>query len=300
MKSFQLSDQSRHLFLSRILDYSWLYLLCRLILDASPLFYSGMMVWLLLLSIPFLWIPIGAVFLKKFGRTPGLLFFGLTLKHMAKPLSWSRALWQSFLPYTLCGSHIHFISKAGFLRKVIALLLAVCSATIFFQQEEWSVLPNSFKQSLLSSEWVDYTHDEKGFRIQFPSDPSEKDYKLEAGDRTLNYTEVISEKRKKTYKLRYMKLPRKWGLAGDNTILKVSAEMMLKALTGSSLVSKQMITHQNFKAIDFIYQVGDEEVHARLVLANHILYQLAVHYPKGNNASELVDTFFNSFELTNS
>jgi hypothetical protein len=108
---------------------------------------------------------------------------------------------------------------------------------------------------------------------------------------------MSSKENKGIYSLSYMKMPKKWGLAGDNTILKVSLDLIIKHTQEAVLLERSMITYQGLKAIDYRLKVGSKEVAGRLLICNNTLYKLNVEYPSGASNKVLKDDFLASFAI---
>ncbi len=283
---------------SRIIDYCLIYLITMTAWALSPWFIDGLTKVCLICAIPLAWAPLGAIFLKYLGKTPGMMLFGLKAKSSdGQFLPFKMGFKQALLPFNEPKSGVVLSCQSGRLRHIAAVIIGLFCVFMTIGPREF--FPSSMRQSLIGASWVQYTHPEEGFSIHFPSDPSEEAKEIEVPEqsKSLNYTEMSSQKRKAVYSLSYMHLPRKWGIAGDNTILKTCLELMIEFFDKSELLSKKMTYHKTYKALDFTYSLDGEEVRGRLVMVGNTLYKLAVQYPKQNTPSaEAIQGFFDSFE----
>src|SRR5690349_20304317 len=83
-------------FLARIVDYSLLYTLLAFGVSFLPFFLGTCASIVLGIAVPFLWIPIEAYCLSRYGRTPGYALFCLRVqKQKGGNLSFKQALKQA-------------------------------------------------------------------------------------------------------------------------------------------------------------------------------------------------------------
>jgi hypothetical protein len=99
------------------------------------------------------------------------------------------------------------------------------------------------------------------------------------------------------YSISYLELPRKWKIAGASRLLQGALDLIIEHIPGAKLLYKNMTKHKSFKALDFHFSQGEEDVQGRLILVGMTLYRLTVVYPP-SLAHQLQKTeFLDSFEV---
>lgn len=285
-------------FLARFCDYCLCFLAVGAITLFLPYFYGPFFYYGLALLVPLIWGPIEALFISKWGTTPGKALFGIWVR---PKLTFSQALKRAFFISPRPGKVEQ--KSTSMQRKLFAFAAsaAFAMAAIFGNVLAfWSV---GMPKGAPVSGWVQYASTDVGFKISFPSDPQHKDKQLVIPNtgKVLDYKEITSsesENEKVTYSLSHMELPRKWRLAADTTLLKGALDAIVSHTSGAELVNKEFVTHQGHRAIDFTIKKEKEEVKGRLIMAGGTLYHLIVTYPPSLGATLQDGQFINSFELS--
>jgi hypothetical protein len=243
--------------------------------------------------------PVEAFIISKWGTTIGKKIFGLQIgDHLGGRLPYLISLKRS----SLLGI------KPGVIRqKVISLKRKIvgfvfCFATIFgaSYQQELSDYSTGFSQTAALDNWVAYTSSEGGFSVLFPNDPTteSKQVPIPEHNHVLEYNECTSFQNKKvSYSVSYMRVPKKWKLAGSSRILKGALDGIVDHTPNSKLLHKQFTKHHSYRALDFYYLQDGEEVQGRLIMVGTTVYRLTVTYPPSYANKLLHQEFLNSFEL---
>ena len=92
-------------------------------------------------------------------------------------------------------------------------------------------------------------------------------------------------------------MPKKWGLAGENTILKVSLDLIMKNTKNAELVERKMIDYQGHKAIDYTLISEGKEISGRLLIHQNVLYKLNIECPQGSSNHAVKEDFLSSFAI---
>jgi hypothetical protein len=275
------------LLIARGVNYAFWLLILTLIEDQTSLYLSPVLLWALA---PIMMVVFGTLSARYLKTTLG---FKLLRIELEPPVDWKSAFLAA-LPWTK-PDNLRLKDSIPVWRYGVALLIG---ASALFLQFNDPVYGFSSKSSMNNSSWVQYTHDEKGFSVYFPDEPNEVEKPLNpTGDSGLNYTEMSAKEKKKTYSLSYLKMPKKWGLAGDNTILKVSLDLIVKNTTGAVLVERKMTDYQGHKAIDYTLMSNGKEISGRLLIHQNILYKLNIESPKGSSNKEAREAFLASFSI---
>lgn len=286
--------------LARFCDYCLFFLALGAFTLFLPYFYGPLFYYYLAIAVPFLWIPVEAFLLSKWGTTPGKALFGLSVwrdSHGQK-LSFLAALKRSFFIPRRPGKV--YSKKISWKRKLVAFTAsaAFVLAAIFGNTlTTWSV---GLERGIPADGWVQYSSSDAGFKISFPTDPEHESKELVIPNtgKVLNYKEISSEESGKvSYKLNHMELPRKWRLAGDTTLLKGVLDAMVKH-TKAELLEKQFTMHQGYRALDFRMKQEESEIKGRLIIVKGVLYKLTVDYPPSLAQEMEGNPFLNSFEVS--
>lgn len=273
--------------IARAVNYALWLLVLTVIEDQTSLYLSSF--WLFALA-PLMMVVFGTLSAYYFKTTVGFKLLGM---QMDPPVSFKEALFAA-LPWTT-SEKLKIKDKVSPWRYVVASCIG---ASALFLQFNDPVYGFSSKTSMENSSWVQYTHEAKGFSIYFPDEPSQAQKPLTpSGETGLNYTEMSSSEKKGTYSLSYLKMPKKWGLAGDNTILKVALDLIVKNTKEALVVNRQLSSYNGLKCIDYTFQVDGKEVSGRLLIHGSTLYRLNVEYPEGASAKVLKDDFLSSFAI---
>src|SRR5580700_11274351 len=225
--------------LARFCDYCLFFLTLGAITLFLPLFYSPLFYYYLAFAVPLLWAPMEAFLTSKWGTTPGKALLGLSVRDalgfkLPLPLSFRRALFLPGRPGTILQK------KISWKRRVSAFVVGFAfalSATYGNFLALWSV---GLNQGIFPNEWIQYTSDDAGFKVLFPTNPEEAYKQLVIPDsgKVLDYEELSTESNKMHYSVSHMTLPRRWRLAGDATLLKGVLDVIVKYTDGAELVEK--------------------------------------------------------------
>lgn len=274
------------LLVARIVNYAVWLLVLTLIEDQSSLSLSQWMLWLLA---PFMMVFFGALSTYYFKSTIGFKLLGIDIK---PPIGWKDAFIAA-LPWTRPKKLIEN-KKIPKWRYLTACAIALTSLVLQFNDPVYGFSSSS---SMINSSWVQYTHEQKGFTVYFPDEPKEAKKPLTpTGETGLNITEMSSKEKKRIYSLSFIKLPKKWGLAGDNTILKVALDLIVTHTPNAKLVSKQITNYKGLKAIDYTIVVDGKEESGRLLMHGNTLYRLNVEFPQGSKIAK--EEFLSSFSVS--
>jgi len=299
MDTYQKSTPSWKMhFCARYIDYALFYFLGSLFSVISP-FYSYDLYFLAFgIAIPFFFIPIEALALSAWGKTPGQAFLGISIDNgSGQRLSYRDALRRALLIGRLPGVARRVPSSY---KKIliatltgVGLVLGGISGTMF-HDFTWQ-----FKSFDRNQSWVRYYDEEGGFRVDFPSDPDFQSKQLEVpnGNRPLEYNEFYSSTNNVYYSVSYMDFPGKWRWVGTKTLLKKAVDLIVQNTEKAEFVEKKLVLHRSLPAIDFVFKVGQEDVKGRLVLVENRLYKLLVHYPGALDGHVEHEQFLESFEI---
>lgn len=271
---------------ARVVNYALWLLALTILEDHTSLSFSYWLLWSLA---PLMMVVFGTLSAYLFKTTLGfkLLRIGIQGK-----LSLKEAFLIS-LPWTRSSKLIER-KKIPLWRYLTALGIAVSCLVLQFNDPVYGFSNSS---SMVNSSWIQYTHEQKGFSIYFPDEPKEAKKPLTpSGETGLSITEMTSKEKKQIYSLSFIKLPKKWGLAGDNTILKVALDLIVKHSKDATIVSKELTNYQGLKAIDYTMMVDGKEVSGRLLIHGNTLYRLNVEYPQGAKVAK--EEFLSSFAIT--
>jgi uncharacterized RDD family membrane protein YckC len=285
--------------LARFCDYSLCFLALGAITLFLPYFYCPLFYYYLAAATPVLWAPLDALLISRWGRTPGLALFGLSVadakgSHLSYVSALRRALFLPGRSSAIRQKSLSWKRKFGALLAASAFVSAAIYGNILAL---WSVgLEKGFSQS----GWVQYASREAGFHIAFPSDPETASRELVIPDsgKVLSYMEITSnEGRKVHYSVSHLELPRKWRLAGNTTLLKGVLDLLVKHAEGSQLLEKEFKMHAGHRVLDYRMKAGDEEVRGRLIIVGGTLYKLTITYPAALAKEIQENPFLDSFEI---
>lgn len=198
------------LLIARAVDYAFWLFTITLIEDQSSLYLSS---FLLMALAPILMVVVGTLSAKHFKTTLGLRLMRISI---TPPVSYKDAF-KTALPWTR-PDKLEIEQTIPRWRYIVATAIGIGAIFLQFNDPVYGFSSNG---SIKNSSWVQYTHEAKGFSVYFPDQPKETQKPLTPnGETNLKYTEMSSKENRGIYSLSYLKMPRKWGLAGDNTILK--------------------------------------------------------------------------------
>ena len=285
---------------AKVVDYCLFYILATFISLFMPFYIEEFYYIIFAMFLPIFWIPLEALLISRWGTTPGKKLFGLQVRnHLGGKLPY----WISLKRSLVLGVRPGLIKQkmVSVKRKIIGTIVCVMSLFGAVFEQELSDYTTGFRGAGSVEGWQSYTSEEGGFKILFPSDPQEehKVIPLPEHNRTLYYNELKSFQEKKvSYSVSYMKLPRKWKLAGSSRILQGALDGIVEHLPNCQLFSKQFGKHKTYRSLDFHFQQDGEEVQGRLILAGTTLYRLTATYPPSLAGKVQKQEFIDSFEVS--
>ncbi|MBS0604366.1 MAG: RDD family protein [Verrucomicrobia bacterium] len=298
MFNFEINNWFRAL--ARFCDYSIFFLALGAVTLFLPYFYGPFFYYYLALAIPFLWAPVEALLVSKWGTTPGKTLFGLSVGDaMGRNLSYSSALkWALFLPGrpgTVRQKNVSWKRKlCAFLTSSAFVMAAIYGNVLAL----WSV---GLEKGISPEGWVQYSSADAGFKVSFPTDPeaASKELVIPDSGKVLSYKEITTDESEKVrYSVSHLDLPRKWRLAGNTTLLKGVLDLMVKHTEGSVLLEKEFRMHGQHRVLDYRLKQGKDEVKGRLIIVGGTLYKLTVVYPQSHAKELEQNPFLDSFEIT--
>jgi uncharacterized RDD family membrane protein YckC len=282
-------------------DYSIFFLALGAITLFLPYFYSSFFYYYLALAVPFLWVPVEALLISKWGTTPGKALFGLFIRTVeGLKLPYFAALkWSLFLPgrkkTIVCQKAVSWKRKlCGFLASSAFVLSAVYGNVLAL----WSV---GLEKGISPEGWVQYSSDDAKFKISFPKDPESASKELVIPDsgKVLNYQEITSDENEAVrYSVAHLELPRKWRLAGNTTLLKGVLDQLIKHTEGAKLIEQEFKMYGSQRVLDFRMKQDSDEVKGRLIIVSGTLYKLMIAYPPSKAEELRGDPFLDSFEIS--
>lgn len=323
-------------FFARIIDYSLFIIAVDFICEASSVYFTDLTYFVMLFSIPLLWVPFETLFLKFFGKTPGKWITGLQVCARGKKPSLLEAWTRSFLTgifstmMLIPGLNIYLIyrgvKKKAFpwdslthlnvkgypnrFRLILAPLVSLgLLTTIYFEDE---ILEHSHKTGLLPAKsskhfegWGNYPSEKGHFTISFPSKPDSisQDLPIPKSSQTLPYEEMTYKSGEDyTYSVSYTILPTKWIQWKAGLVLKGVLKVVNTHKTPGKIQKKLHTTHEKNPALDYWIKNGNEETRGRLILMGNYLYKVEMRYVPDDVDSEDIDAtlsnFVSSFHLS--
>jgi hypothetical protein len=296
MFNFEINNWFRAL--ARFCDYSIFYLTIGAASLFIPYFYGPLFYYYLALIIPFLWVPVEAFLISKWGTTAGKAFFGLSVSSAAeRNLSYKAALkWSLFLPR---NKAVVRQQKVSWKRKLCAFVTSsafVLAAVYGNVLAHWSV---GLEKGISPEGLVEYSSNDTGFKVSFPTDPEtvSKELVLPDTGKVLPYKEITTDENEKVrYSLTHLDLPRKWRLAANATLLKGVLDQLVKHIPGTEILEKEFKMYGEHRVLDFRMQQGKDEVKGRLIIVGGTLYKLTIVYPPSHSIHLEGNPFLDSFE----
>lgn len=298
MFKFEINNWFRAL--ARFCDYSIFFLCLGAVTLFLPYFYGAFFYYVLAVAIPFLWVPVEAFLLGKWGTTPGKLLFGLSVANASgERLFYLDAIrWSLFLPR---NKGVVRQKTVSWKRKLCAFLTSsvfVLGAIYGNGLSLWSV---GLEKGISPDGWVQYSCSDTGFKVSFPTDPESESKELVIPDsgKVLNYKEITSEENKKvTYSVTHLDLPRKWRLAADTTLLKGVLDQIIIHSPEAELIEKEFKMLGKHRVLDFRMKEGKDVIQARLIIVSGTLYRLMIVSPKSHEKELQQSPFLDSFEVS--
>lgn len=286
--------------LARFCDYCLFFLLLSTASLFLPFFYDQFFYYYLALSVPVFWAPLEALLISKWGTTPGKALFGLSVRDALRfklsfPISLRRAFFLPGRPGTVFQKRISLKRKLCAIATGILFILAAVYGNVLTL---WSV---GLSRGISPDEWVQYSSNDAGFKISFPTNPQEASKELVIPDsgKVLNYEEITSNENDKVhYSVSHMDLPRRWRIASDTTLLKGILDVIVKHTEGAELIEKGFNKFAGRRVLDFKMKQGENEIKGRMLIAGPTLYKLSITYPPSVSNKMQQNLFLDSFEVT--
>ena len=283
-------------FFAQMFDYSLFYVVLSLISVFFPLPIEGI---LLAILVPVLWLPLEALFLSLYKKTPGKALFGIRIEdHMGEKLPFGVA----FKRAAFFGVRPGVIRQKAqsTLKKVLSITVLMAFLGVSVIGPDAVLFSGGIGGTRSIEGWVDYKPEDADYRVLFPESPEEISTTLPAEEKedALKYEEAKSHGGKKVYySVSYVKLPAKWKLAGATRLLQGALDLIVEHTPGIRLLDKSQTKHGSYRAMDFHMNQDGKEVKGRLVLVGTTLYRLTVVYPSGVAGSVQDKAFIDSFEI---
>jgi hypothetical protein len=277
-------------FLARFFDYGLFYFCSIFASQMTPLDVDEKFYFTFGLALPFVWAPIEAFLIKKWGTTPGKKLFGMTIPAITWKESFKRAFFLGkrerviFRPITLW-------------RYVVALMIACSAGSSLFYGKDLFEAPIHYEQKMTDHGWVQYTAEDGRFSVNFPKKPQNLSTTVEVpNEGPINLSEFKVEK-DASFSVSYLDLPKKWKIFSSNTLLKGAMKVIHEHMPGTELLDKTIVKHKNYPAMDFKMKEGENEIEGRIILVGNTLYRLMVTYYPDTPRSQQHHTFVESFDL---
>lgn len=288
---------------ARTLDYTIIYLLGCIVSFVLPIYLGEFFYIGFALAIPFLWMPLEALLLSRWGSTPGKALFGLKVSdEQGKRLSFLDAFKESLsfgklkkgkvasTPLSRKRSILAFATAALCLSASIGgTPVSPFSVNFNYNYATWSGIDG----------WIQFAVQERGLRVMLPMQPElqQMQFPVPNSKVPLQYNEYKScQQGQLCYAVGYVDLPAKWKLLGSTKILQGALKLMVQRELGAELISQTMIPLK-YPALDYHYKKGEESVRGRLILNNRTLYKMTINHPLAVTLSPDQTSFLDSFEL---
>jgi len=280
-------------------DYAFFYLISSVISFFVPVYIDDLYYVLFALLVPLLWVPFEALLISRYKTTLGRRLLGIRVEtHTGGELPYWIALKRScFFGVRPGVIRQKSMSVAGYVVAICALF-GLTGASFF--EKEIAVFSTGFEKYKTIEGWIDYTAGDGAFTVLLPETPEEESKVLPVPSqkKTLNYQELTSHQTQKVYySVSYIKIPSKWKMAGASRLLQGALDLIVEHIPGAKLLGKNMTRHKSFRAIDFHFSQGEEEVQGRLILVGTTLYRLTVVYPPSLAHQLQKNEFLDSFEV---
>jgi hypothetical protein len=280
--------------LARFSDYGLFYFVGVLLSLILPFDFQEGFYFSFALATPVLWAPLEALFLHRFGTTPGKKAFGIRIGHLT---TWREALRRSFFLPNRPGE-IRFAPMSKW-RYLLGLVVALASTSALFLGKPISEAAVHYEQQMVAEGWIHYASDEGKFRVQFPKKPKLETHTFDVpnSDQGALLNEVKAQKSDCTFSVSYLELPKKWRIFSAGTLLKGAINVVADHMPGAQLLDKKQGYHKNYPSLDFRMKQGDDVIQGRLILVGSTLYKLVVIYPPDALQENQHTPFLDSFDL---
>lgn len=242
------------------------------------------------LAVPLVWAPLEALFISRYGTTPGKKLFGIVVPGLTGKESLKRAFFWGKRPGIIVEK------KISYWRYILALMIACSAGSGLFYGKNISEAAVHYEQQVADSGWVEYIADNGKFSVHFPKKPVDVSKTVETGSGdSISLSEVKAVK-DAAFSVSYLDLPRKWRLFSANTLLKGALNVVHDRMPGTEILDKQIVKHKNYPAMDFTMKEGENHIEGRLIVVGNTLYRLMVVYYPDTPREQQHETFVNSFD----
>jgi hypothetical protein len=278
--------------LSRILDYSVLFIFGIIISLFSPVYIELYTYFLFILLIPLIWIPIETFFIYKWKMTFGNYLFGIKLNKNEN--------YCSTFKYALKWKGDHFERFKNKIKwiPISALLIALLgSFSAPHLKKEWE--KRSELHAVIEG-WVNYLSPEGMFRANFPIEPlyELKELNISIARKLMTYHAYTSYLPDNVaYSVSYVQLPSKWRFYSGHTILKAALNLIPENGPVSKVVKQETSFYKKYPSLNFHLMQKEEEVFGRLVLVNGILFKITSKAPLNATQEIHREDFFDTFQM---
>ena len=266
--------------LERVVDWSIgiaLFFALNLLLSS----YWPLLVWFMTFLVVF-------VFLK---RTPAMALF--KRKFFTKP-----TLWKCIKIFIGLGQKETNAKQCRKIRCLFGLLVGCLSAVFIFFSISLAEFAAEFEEYQQTLGWNYYRSQERGFVIQFPTEPVAQAGQLyiEEAGKAFSFNEYKSfDSSGAYYTVSYIDFPSRWRLAGSGRLLSTALDLLIKSEEGVELTSQVSVQHRNWPAIDFEVKKDQEIRQGRLILIDNTFYKVMRVSPLGASEDPHFEEFLHSF-----
>src|SRR5579872_910619 len=134
-------------FLARLIDYGLFYFGAVLGSLMLPLEINDEFYFLFAVLVPLFWAPLEALFIKKWGTTPGKKIFGISVPHLSWKESFRRAFCWGKRPGTL------EVRQISFWRYIVAFVIAGSLGSALFFGKDISEAAIHYEQQITGQGW---------------------------------------------------------------------------------------------------------------------------------------------------
>ena len=277
--------------LARLLDYGLFYFCSVFATLMTPVEVNDNFYFYFALAVPFFWAPLEALFISRYGTTPGKKLFGILIPN----LTWKESLKRAFFLGKRPGTR--------HLPKNHLLALSHCAHDRLFCRKRsflWKRHLRSrvhYEEQVAGSGWVEYFSENGKFSVHFPEKPEVIQKKVEVPNGDPIQLSEFKAVKDAAFSVSYLDLPKKWKLFSSNTLLKGAMNVVHEHMPGTELIDKKIVKHKNYPAMDFKMKDGENHIEGRLILVGNTLYRLMVVYFPDTPRDQQHETFVSSFDL---
>jgi hypothetical protein len=182
-------------------------------------------------------------------------------------------------------------------RLVFSLLISFSSLALPLSMDEMG--KGQTYRCEMTEGWMRLAPTLAKFSVHLPKAPDFNSTNLSVGSRTLIYQEYVSTPLEDVhYVVGVIELPKRWKLAGSKTLLNKALDLAVKEVPDVQLISKNMVKHGPYSALDFHLKMGEVEKKGRLILVGATLYRLSVSLPSEKMEGADLHPFIDSFTVS--